>query len=187
METELDRIKSTITISLGTKNRLRKLKGSMSYEEYINLMLRQCSSEKVTENNYLEVQKNNRLTSVYSFDKFIIIFSYNAYNKSANYQFDINIDKVTEDGNTVPFSSYITNLSLNTKKDILELEFKTYFELLSAAIKKEIEPLFKHNGRFEDHFSWKEEYKVLGLQDNSFEEDIMQKLNNYKRGLHYDD
>ncbi len=36
---ELDKIKSSITISLGTKNRLRKEKGSMSYEEYINYLL----------------------------------------------------------------------------------------------------------------------------------------------------
>ncbi len=40
MNTELDRIKSTITISLGTKNRLRELKGSQSYENFINYLLR---------------------------------------------------------------------------------------------------------------------------------------------------
>ena len=37
---ELDQIKSTITISLGTKNRIRQMKGGQSYEEFINHLIR---------------------------------------------------------------------------------------------------------------------------------------------------
>ena len=37
---ELDRIKSTITISLGLKNRLREAKGGASYEVFIAHLLR---------------------------------------------------------------------------------------------------------------------------------------------------
>jgi hypothetical protein len=186
MKSELDKVKSTITISLGTKNRLRKLKASMSYEEYINYLLRQAQAEP-KETNYIELQQIKRKTGVYSFEKYKIIFSYNQYSKSENFQFDITIDNVREDGNPVDLQKFLEAGSKNTNKDMKWIEFKLYFELLTEAIKQEIEPLFKHNGRFEDYFSWQQEFKVLNLPEKAFEEDVMQKLNNYRHGLSYDD
>ena len=189
MASELDRIKSTITISLGAKNRLRQLKGSLSYEEYINYLLRQSKAE-AKESNYLELQQIKRKTLVYSpkeFESFKVIFSYNPYSKSQNHQFDITVDKVREDGNITSFKKFIESIGKKTNKGYKEIEFRIYFELLAETIKQEIEPLFRHNGRFEDHYSWKEEFKVLGLPEKAFEEDVMQKLNNYRQGLNYDD
>ena len=57
------------------------------------------------------------------------------------------------------------------------------FELLQNAIKDEIEPLFKHNGRIEDYYSWKQEFNILNLSMRSFEEDVMEKLRNFKHGI----
>jgi hypothetical protein len=186
MASELDKIKSTITISLGTKNRLREIKGNMSYEEYINYLLRQVKAEP-KESNYVELQEIRRKTGVSSYGNYKIIFSYNSYSRSDNFQFDIIIDKVRGEEDIIDFHKLIEIISKGIGKEPKEIEFTIYFKLLTDTIKQEIEPLFKHNGRFEDYFSWHQEFKVLNLPEKSFEEDIMQKLNNYKNGLNYDD
>jgi len=183
MNSELDRIKSTITISLGTKNRLRKDKGSQSYEDYINYLLRLRNQKTHKADNLVELQKFQRKKGLYSFENYKILFSYNQFNNSPNFIFDIKIDFVRENGNRIFFKQFVKNMSSNTNTDMLTTEFKTYFELLKTTIINEIEPLFRHNGRFEDYFSWKDEFKMLNLSDKSFEEDVMEKLNNYKAGL----
>jgi hypothetical protein len=187
MKTELDKIKSTITISLGSKNRIRKLKGSMSYEDYFNFLLRKVNGGKIADANYVEVQEIKRKEGVYSIDNFKMIFSYNPYNDSPNFQFDISIDKARKDGSLIPAKECMGLIAKSLNKNSLDTEYRLYFELLSLAIKQEIEPSFKHKGRFEDYFNWKEEFSMLGLPDTAFEEDVMQKLNNYKNGLNYDD
>lgn len=183
MNSELDRIKSTITISLGTKNRLRKDKGSKSYEDYINYLMRLRNQKINKADNLIELQKFQRKKGLYSFENYKILFSYNQFNNSPNFIFDIKIELVRENGNRIEFKRFIKETSSNTNTDILTTEYKTYFELLKTAIRNEVEPLFRHNGRIEDHFSWKEEFKLLNLSDKSFEEDVMEKLNNYKSGL----
>ena len=182
MNSALDRIKSTITISLGTKNRLRVLKGSESYEEFINYLIRLRDQTTHKTDNFLEIQKFIRKKGIYSFEGFKIIFSYNQYNGSQNFIFDISIDKIRENGKIVPFSKYIKELSHITKKDFTEIEYRAYFQLLQIAVQKEIDSLFKHKGRFEDYFSWEQEFKMLNLPEKSFEEDVMDKLNNFRQG-----
>lgn len=202
METKLDKVKTTITISLGTKNRLRALKGSASYEGYINYLLRKDErktySQSITSNSYITISDNTidvnlmeRKTAVYSFEEYKTVFSYNRFNKSNNFQFDIKIDKVTKTGESTELPTFFfeikDKINTNKKNDLLTAEYRIYFELLSQAIKNEIEPQFKHHGTFEDYFSWKEELRILGLPDSSFNEDILQKLENFKRGQHYYD
>ena len=53
---------------------------------------------------------------------------------------------------------------------------------LKTAIKNEIEPLFRHKGRFEDYFSWEQEFRTLNISKKSFEEDVMEKLKSYEYG-----
>lgn len=43
----LDKIKTTITISMGMKNRLRKYKGGASYEQYIGYLLRKVDPKEL--------------------------------------------------------------------------------------------------------------------------------------------
>ena len=183
MNSELDRIKSTITISLGTKNRLRKLKGSQSYEDCINYLIRLRNQKTHKADNLVELQKFQRKKGLYSIENYKILFSYNQFNNSPNFIFDIKIDLVRENGNRIPFKQFIRKMSSNMNTDILTIDYKAYFEILKTAIQNDIEPLFNHNGRFEDYFSWKEEFNTLNLSDKSFEEDVMEKLNNYKAKL----
>jgi len=65
MKSELDRIKSTITISLGAKNRLRKIKGSQSYEEFINYLIRLRNQTVHKSDNLIEIQKFQRKNEFY--------------------------------------------------------------------------------------------------------------------------
>ena len=176
---ELDKIKSTITISLGAKNRLRKLKGSQSYEDYINYLVRLRNQTMYVSENRIEIQRSKRTKGIYSFENFKILFSYNRFNNSANFIFDIKIETIRENGQKVPLKNFIRPIWQKTNMDLLTISYKTYFELLSIAIQNEIEPLFKHNGRFEDYFSWEEEFKILNLGNKSFEEDVMDKLKDY--------
>ncbi len=185
MNSELDKIKSTITISLGTKNRLRKLKGNQSYEEFINYLIRVRNQITHKSDNVIEVQKFQRKKGIYSNKQFKILFSYNKHYPSNNYVFDISIDKVRKEGKIVSFDNYLNQLSKETGRSPREIEYLTYFELLQIAIRNEIEPLFNHKGRVEDHFSWEKEFKILNLPNKSFEMDIMDKLNDfiYEQGV----
>jgi len=176
MNTDLDRVKSTITISLGLKNRLREIKGSASYEAFIAQLLR-SRNELVHKNNYVEIQKFERREKVYSFGALKVIFLYNKYNQSENFIFDIQISNIREGGKPI--------LGVYFENNELKSEYKLYFELLVLAIQNDIEPLFKHQGRFEDYGLWKKEFGLLGLSKKSFEADVMEKLYDYKNGVHY--
>lgn len=177
MNTELDKIKSTITISLGTKNRLRKLKGNQSYEELINYLIR-IRNNQAHMPNFIEIQKFKRKKGLYAHNKFKILFSYNKYTPSNNFIFDIAIDIIREDGKIIPFKSYLEKVSKEKNK----FECRLYFELLETAIRNEIESLFKHKGRVEDYYLWDEEFKMLNLSKSSLENDVMDKLNSYGIG-----
>ncbi len=176
MNTELDKVKSTVTISLGLKNRLREAKGSASYEAFIAQLIR-TRNELTHKDNYIELQKFQRKEKVYSFEDFKVVFSYNKYNKSQNFVFDIKISKIREEGRNI--------LTISFGNGQLQSEYKMYFGLLTLAIQNEIEPLFKHNGRFEDYGLWQKEFGLLGLPEKAFENDVMEKLNDYKNGAHY--
>ncbi len=176
----LDRIKTTITLSLGTKNRLRKLKGSQTYEEFINYMIRTRVDPKESFDNMIEIQRFKRKKAIYSKDSYKVLFSYNQYSPSRSFMFDISLDTVRKDGKKATFREFLKDIS---NKDIHETEYMTYFELLQKAIQEEIEPLFKHNGRIEDYFSWEQEFNILNLPKRSFDEDVMEKLQNISQGL----
>jgi hypothetical protein len=174
MNTELDKVKSTITISLGLKNRLRDIKGGASYEEYIAQLLR-MRNEIAHKDNYIELQKFERREIVYSFEDYKVIFSYNKYNQSPNFIFDIQINNIRQDGKKIP----------DLKYNDAQSGYRLYFELLTLAIQNDIEPLFKHKSRFEDYYSWQKEFERLGLSTKAFDNDVMEKLNDFKSGVHY--
>lgn len=183
MNSELDKIKSTITLSLGAKNRLRKLKGSQSYEKYINYLIRIKEQNIQKADNLIEVQKFIRKKGIYSYKDFKILFSYNKYNNSQNYIFDIKIEIVRERGKEISIPQLIAKLSgIRDRKHLtsLKVEYAVYFELLKIAIQNEIEPLFEHRGTFADYYSWINEFKFLTLPRKSVDEDIIAKLQDYK-------
>lgn len=179
---ELDQIKTTITVSLGLKNRLRAQKGSGTYEDYIGYLLR--TRNAVAHDNVVELQKLVRTDAVHTYNAHKIVFSYNKYNHSDNFLFDISIDKIREPiwGREISFEEFEKTVSFIGKSGSM-MSYELYFELLSVAIQKEIEPLFKHNGRFEDHYSWKKEFNLLNLPKRAFLNDVMEKLMDYEKGV----
>lgn len=182
MHTELDRIKSTITISLGSKNRLRKLKGSQTYEEFINYLIRMRNEVIHKSNNYVDIQKFTRKKGIYSLENFKILFSFNNFIQSDNYTFDISIDTVRENGNKITYKTFLNKISKKIGKNPKNIEYITYFELLEKAIQDSVEPLFRHKGRVEDHYSWEKEFQILNLSQKTLESDIIEKLNSYRFG-----
>jgi len=117
MYTELDKVKSTITISLGLKNRLRDAKGSDSYEAYIAKLLRMKNEYK---DNYIELQKFQRKEKVYSFDDKKVIFSYNKYNRSENFVFDIKITNIRQDGKNILLMEILLLKKLDVVQDVVQ-------------------------------------------------------------------
>jgi len=186
MNSELDKIKSTITISLGVKNRLKKLKANLSYEDFILQLLR-SKNKSITKDNYVELQKFERKQLVYSFDEFKIVFEFNKYNNSENYVFDLIITRILRKGKEINVKDFFDpkNQEPYFSREKIIFGYKLYFELLTRAIKNEIEPLFKHKGRFEDYHSWQEEFDKLGLSSKAFDNDVMEKLNDYSSGVFY--
>lgn len=186
MKTQLDKVKSTITISLGTKNRLRNLKGPNSYEQFINYLIRthQDKNESSTNANMLELQKFERKKGLITKNQFSILFSYNKYTNSNSYFFDIELENITYKGQKSTLTEFFK--SLNNKQIFIYNiadEYKLHFQMLEQAINQEIEPQFKHNGTVLDYFKWKQEFKILNLPAKSFNEDIMEKLNNIDKNI----
>jgi hypothetical protein len=183
MISELDKIKSTITISLGTKNRLRDLKGSESYEDFINHLIRLRNDlahgkEISLSKNRIELSKTKRKKAIYSFNTFKVVFTYNTYNNSSNFIFDPAIEKISYKGKEISKDYVLDGLSAElTNKTRSENECMIYFKLLEKAIQEEIDPMFKHKGRIEDYYLWKKEINNLNLPKSVYEEDIIEKLN----------
>ena len=173
---KLDKIKSSMTVSLGLKNRLRKLKGSSSYEKFISQLIRERNA-LVHGSNYIELNEFNRKERVFRYFDFMIVYSYNEFNKSSSHIFDVTIKKVRKNGKSINLKSFFNQYKI--KKDLLSRKYQLYFQIIEEIIREDIEPLFKHNGRFEDYFSWEKEFKLLGLK--SFEEDVMIPLRNMSK------
>jgi hypothetical protein len=181
MGSNLDKIKTTITLSLGTKNRLRDLKGSQSYEEFINYLMRQRNKLAHKNENQIEIQEFNRTKGICSFGRFKVLFSYNKPNNSLSHIFDIKIESIRDAGSLISFQEFVNKYSAGKWGYSLKTEYEAYFQLLITIIHKEIDTLFKHNGRFEDYYSWAEEFKNLGLSEKSYQEDVLEKLEDFNR------
>lgn len=174
----LDKVKTSLAVSMRTKNDLKKLKGSMSYEEYIRYLIRLQSKNDLglTNKNTIVVAKFNRTEGFISDNEYGIIFCYNKFTDTPNFRFDIELKTIRKNGKQIPLEQYLK------ERD----PFKDYFIILEYIIRKEIEPMFSFQkyGRadYTDYESWKKHFEILGLSKTSFEEDVMEKLSNYQRG-----
>ena len=171
---EFDKIKTTITVSWGTKNRLKNLKGSLSYEKYINKLIKIKTIH--SKENYIEFQKFERRKALLRVHEFTVLFDYNKYNNSENFIFDINILKIRKKGTKIN----LKELLLDYKQYQEKAQCQLYFELLYVAITQEIDNLFLHKGLMWDYALWEEEFNILNLPKKSFQEDVMEKIENYK-------
>jgi hypothetical protein len=179
MNTTLDRIKSSITISLGMKNRLKKLKGDLSYEEFIAQLLRD-KHEAPPKGSYIEIQRLERKRLVHSTGDLKIVFSFNKYNRSPNFIFGIQIERALKQGEDITLDELP-----NTDEGRPASGYNLYFALLTDAIRSEVEPLFKHKGRIEDYHAWKREFDRLGLPKKAYDNDVMEPLTEYASGAEY--
>ncbi len=178
MKTELDTIPSTITISLGLKNRIRQQKGKMTYEQYLSLLLRQGTQDITTgsETSTLEVTEFERVSHVYTVDDTQILFDYNKVEATPQHIFDIGIRKVIKNGRKTMLNT-ITQGSVRA-------EYELYFALLESAVREETMTTFTHRGRFEDYGLWAQEFENMGLSQKALEYDVKDKLQDYENGAH---
>lgn len=189
MNSELDKVKTTVTLSMGLKNRLRKLKGAMSYESFIAQLIRDQHRAVHDVGSYIEFQKFERKKAVLSLVDLKVVYSYNKYNESSNFLFDIAISYVRVNGKKRSFAEFLAekqtdvNSPIHKKGQVFFLVYNLYFQMLDAVIQREIESLFNHRGTFLDRYAWEEEFKRLRLPKSSFEHDVVDKLRNFANGV----
>jgi hypothetical protein len=157
---------------------MRSLKGSLSYEQFVAQLMREKSEPTLP--NQIEFTKFERKERVLYINDYMIIYEYNAFNRASGHFFDIILKKVRKNGKAIELKNFLENYE--PKRSILERSYFLYFKIIESIIKEEIEPIFKHNGRFEDYFSWENEFNALGLSKNSFENDVMIKLRKMSQG-----
>jgi hypothetical protein len=176
METNhfLDKVSTSISVSMKTKNDLKNRKGSMSYEEYLRTLIRNQEKNKISaiNRNTIIHSKFNRINGIYKIDDFSIIFAYNKYLDIPNFRFDIELKTIRQKGKIISFEEYVQNSD----------SFQDYFKILEKIIQKEIEPMFnfKKYGRedYKDYAAWERHFNNLQISTTSFEEDVLDKLNN---------
>lgn len=175
---KLDFVKTSLSVSMRTKNDLKKLKGGLSYDEYIRSIIRnQNKPESFKNSNMISYDKFERRKELFRENDLQILFSYNGFKDSENFRFDIKIENVRINGKEISMDDYLKG-NYN--------HYNHYFEMLEIAIRKEIEPMFnfKKYGRndYMDYLSWKHNFTLLGLSNKAFEEDVMEKMNDYLKG-----
>jgi hypothetical protein len=183
MKTDLDNIPSTITLSLGLKNRIRKLKGSMTYEQFLAQLIRSRTTAAQSENS-IELIEFERKSMTYSDFGFNILFDYNKLIDSASHIFDIRIKRILHKGKDVDMGDVLEVIK-GTKNEPIERSYWLYFQLLFIAIREETKIPFNHKGRIEDYELWKQEFKNLGLSEKAYENDVKNKLIEYENGVQF--
>jgi hypothetical protein len=175
---KLDFVKTSLSVSMRTKNDLKKLKGGLSYDDYIRSLIRnQSKTGSFNNSNMISYEKFERRKELFRENDLQILFSYNEFKDSQNFRFDIKIETVRIDGKEISIKDYVS-------KDYNH--YGHYFQMLEIAIRKEIEPMFnfKKYGRndYMDYLAWKHNFTLLGLSNKAFEEDVMEKMNDYLKG-----
>ena len=181
MKTELDRIPSTITLPLGLKNRIRKLKGSMTYEQYLTKLLR-LRNEVPHSTNKIELVEFERKNLVFFFAGFKVLLDYNTLNDSPTHIFNIRIKRVLYYNKDSKIQDLINEFGTK-KESYISKSYAFYFEILSSVIRQETKIPFKHKGRFEDYDLWSQEFKNLDLSKKALEYDVKDKLIDYQSGV----
>ena len=190
MRTELDKIPSTITISMGLKNRIRKLKGNRTYEEYLSQLIRMRHKDTHSVNK-IEITEFERKSLTYFDYGYNILFDYNKLIASTNHIFDIRIKRVIEKGKEISFNEMVNKIKMRREKQEIKKNSKTinaisyeiYFQLLHICIKEETKISFKHKSRIEDYDAWQQEFQNLGLSKKAYEYDVRDKLVDYESGV----
>ena len=183
IRTEFDNITSTISVSMGLKNRIRKLKGSMTYEQYLNHILR--NQDEPTRNetaNRIEIARFDRKTLVHNHGEYKLILQYNEPTDSDNHIFDISIERVLHKGQDTTMDEFLKAYQSKHEGKVAK-SYDLYFQLLETVINRETKIRFKHKGRIEDHEQWKKEFDNLGLTRKAYEYDIQDKLTDYESGV----
>ncbi len=184
MRTEFDNITSSISISMGLKNRIRKLKGSMTYEQYLNHILRNQKEppKETPHNTMIEIARFDRKTLVHNHGDYKLLLQYNEPTDSDNHIFDISIERVLHKGRETTMDEFLKAYQSKHEGKVAK-SYEIYFQLLETVINRETKIRFKHKGRMEDHEQWKKEFDNLGLTRKAYEYDIQDKLADYESGV----
>ncbi|OIO64377.1 hypothetical protein AUJ68_06475 [Candidatus Woesearchaeota archaeon CG1_02_57_44] len=170
METSaLDRVATSIPVTMRTKNELKHAKGGLSYEDFIRHLLRIAARQKESTPT-LQATTFERAEGYVADAPFGLTFHYNRLLDAENFRFDITLKSVRKDGKKIPLQAYAKQRDPS----------KDYFLILEQVIRKEIDPMFvfRKYGKedFRDYQAWKKHFSRLGLHETSFEEDVMEHL-----------
>ncbi len=191
---EIDRIPSTITISMGLKNKIRKLKGNRTYEEFLSAIIR--NKEEQIEGNSMELIEFERKNLTLFKWSFSILVEYNALNNSRTHIFDTRIKRIIHQGKEINLKKMIkivaerafsTDKIINNYKELLiYIAYeKIYKEIIETIIREETKANFSHRGRFVDFELWKKEFENLNLSRKAYETDIYKKIMDYRSGAFF--
>jgi len=131
----------------------------------------------------IELQKFERKRVVCYLSRYSLVFSYNRYKNVPNFQFDVSLKTIRENGKEVQFSVFLSWLAKMKGWSKVEADCRVYFHLLEHVIQQEVEPMFRHKGLFADHYNWEQEFKILVLPNKCFQEDVMGKLEEFNQFL----
>ena len=188
---DFNRVKTSITVRLGTKNRLSDIaKKGESFDDVINRLISSGDSlkEKLREyENILDGEhllRTNKLESVTwemgldsirLSDGSIIKFTYNkpgVEKWDEGYSMDIHLDKVLSGK-----ESHFTIEDVNRDADLL---IDVYFRGIEKVVNIHFDPSFAipKNKNILDPTYWKKVWDRIGLSDHSFDKDILRFIAN---------
>lgn len=165
-------IPTSITISMGLKNRIRERKGERTYEEFLTQLLEEKQQD--IPRNRIELTQFNRKTFVTDWKDQRIQVKYNELIPSPSHRFDIQIVRTLREGKP---------LRPEDIRETVQESYERYFTILQKVISKEKKMRFTHKGRIEDADRWKEEFRRVGLSRIAYEDDVAEKLQEYEQGI----
>ncbi len=156
----LEDLKTTLTLSLGTKKKLDKLNSEhLSYDVLINNLIREVETlnkilkemrntavhEMDSESIYVNLLQYKRKIKVFKWMNYNVTYSYNQYViNEDDFEFALKIDSVRYKGEPIPLKDYhlrFARMSSNFNNNDLEInavygEIVVYFTLLDHLIKE---------------------------------------------------
>ena len=182
----IDKIKTTISIRLGTKHRLLEIarKGE-SYDDVISRIVHANENLRLIVENDREMMKrsnfdNPNVMDIYQYDigigaiklsdNSVIRFTYNKPLKNhyyEHYSMDVEITEVFH------------NNEFHNNKDIIFEDPDIYFYILEKIINLHFDPSFQvnENKQLIDPEYWRKVWDRIGLAAHSFDNDILKMLN----------
>lgn len=207
----LNELKSTITVSLGTKKKLDSINNNkLSYDNLITdlveknnylleeiKLLKQGVAKSKIQAISLKLTEYARKNEIIRYSDFIIVYSYNKYvGEQEDFEFYINIDKIRYKGNEIDKKQFYRDMciylgyygKLNSDKlAVIVGEMVIYFTILTELIKRYFNKSFKVSTDLASEPKyWEYTLGKIKLPEKVLSEDVMDKVESFQTSIeHY--